>query len=132
MGLDATGAIRPSSEPYDKRAVGVVSGAGPFRPAIVLDRTESTVDRKPIALIGKVCCKVDANFAPVEVGDLLTTSPTIGHAMKATDPTRAYGAVVGKALEPLKEGGLIHIPGDVTLIGTLTLDDGRNDFDGEE
>src|SRR5262249_53947864 len=52
-----------------------------------------------IALMGKVCCKVDATFAPVKVGDLLTTSSTTGHAMKATNPMLAFGAVIGKALE---------------------------------
>jgi hypothetical protein len=44
------------------------------------------------------------------MGDLLTTSPTPGHAMKADDPLKAFGAVIGKALRPLDEGeGLIPI-----------------------
>jgi hypothetical protein len=108
MVLDEVGAVRPCSKAYDKRAVGVVSGAGPFRPAIVLDRVESATDRAPIALMGRVCCLVDATFAPVEAGDLLTSSPTIGHAMKARDPVSAYGTVIGKALQPLTAGrGLI-------------------------
>ena len=68
------------------------------------------VNRKPIALLGKVYCKADAGYAPIEVGDLLTTSATPGHAMKATDAVKAFGAVIGKALRPLKEGqGLIPI-----------------------
>jgi len=46
----------------------------------------------------------------VEVGDLLTTSATPGHAMKATDNARAFGAVLGKALAPLPSGkGLVPI-----------------------
>ena len=68
------------------------------------------VDAKPIALLGKVFCKVDAQFGPIEVGDLLTTSPTQGHAMRVADPLRAFGAVIGKALRPLAGGqGLIPI-----------------------
>jgi len=64
----------------------------------------------PIALMGKVYCKVDAQFAAIAVGDLLTTSPTAGHAMKADDPAKAFGAVIGKALRPLDAGlGLIPI-----------------------
>jgi hypothetical protein len=44
------------------------------------------------------------------VGDLLTTSPTPGYAMKADDPFKAFGAVIGKALRPLKEAqGLVPI-----------------------
>jgi hypothetical protein len=49
-------------------------------------------------------CKVDADIAPVEVGDLLTTSPTRGHAQKVTDRTHALGAVLGKAMAPLTAG----------------------------
>jgi hypothetical protein len=64
----------------------------------------------PIALVGKVFCKVDADHSPVEIGDLLTTSPTLGHAMKVCDPIKAFGAVIGKALRPLRGGqGLIPI-----------------------
>jgi hypothetical protein len=58
----------------------------------------------PVALIGKVTCKVDARYGSVEIGDLLTTSPTPGHAMKAVDYASAFGAVIGKALRPLSEG----------------------------
>src|SRR5207245_2843133 len=97
-------------EAYDKKAAGVVSGAGNFRPAIVLDKQSSQVDQLPVALMGKVCCKVDAQYSPIEVGDLLTTSPTPGHAMKAADPLKAFGSVIGKALRPLDAGqGMIPI-----------------------
>lgn len=110
MVLDDSGAIHPCCTPYDRHAVGVVSGAGQYRPAIVLDRDSSATNRAAIALIGKVCCKVDASYSPIEVGDLLTTSPTTGHAMKANDQGRAFGATLGKALRPLSEGqGMIPI-----------------------
>ena len=95
--------VRVSDEPYDRRVAGVVSGAAGYRPAVVLDRKPGA-DRRPLALTGKVWCKVDADYAPVELGDLLTTSPTPGHAMNATDPRRAFGAVIGKALGSLPSG----------------------------
>ncbi|MBC1190758.1 MAG: hypothetical protein EWV83_13210 [Microcystis sp. M_OC_Ca_00000000_S217Cul] len=47
-------------------------------------------------------CKVDATEAPIEVGDLLTSSNNPGHAKKATEPK--LGSIIGKALESLKEG----------------------------
>lgn len=103
-------ALVPSQLAYDKRVAGVVSGAGDYKPGIVLDKQASTRNRQPIALLGKVYCKVDASYAAIVVGDLLTTSPTPGHAMKADDPAQAFGAVIGKALRPLKEGlGLIPV-----------------------
>ncbi|HKQ74172.1 MAG TPA: hypothetical protein VJ810_10770 [Blastocatellia bacterium] len=49
-------------------------------------------------------CKVDADIAPIKVGDLLTTSPTKGHAQKVLDPGKAVGAIIGKALGSLKKG----------------------------
>ena len=101
---DADGALRPSMSPYDKKVVGIVSGAGGYKPAIVLDRQESLQHRAPVALMGKVFCNVDAAEHAIEVGDLLTTSSSPGHAMKATDPSRAFGAVIGKALRPLASG----------------------------
>jgi len=110
MVIGDDGALHPSSQPYDRRVAGVVSGAGDYRSALVLDRRASSRPRSPVALVGKVCCKVDAQHEPVNVGDLLTTSPTPGHAMRATDRDRAFGAVIGKALQPLTSGrGLIAI-----------------------
>lgn len=110
MVLNSDASLAMSTQPYDRRVAGVVSGAGSYRPALLLDRQDGPGVRLPIGLMGKVFCKVDASAAPVEVGDLLTSAGTKGHAMKATDPTRAFGAVVGKALAPLATGrGVIPI-----------------------
>jgi hypothetical protein len=71
-----------------------------------LDRTQV----KPGQIGGMVTlgayahCKVDADIAPIAVGDLLTTSPTKGHAQKVLDPNKATGAILGKALGSLKKG----------------------------
>ena len=66
--------------------------------------------RRPIALMGKVFCKVDADQGGIEVGDLLTTSPTEGHAMRADHVAAAFGTVIGKAMQPLDQGrGLIAV-----------------------
>ncbi len=104
MVLTDSEVLEPSQCAYDRRVAGVISGAGDYKPGIVLDKQESRPNRKPIALLGKVYCKVDANYGPIKIGDLLTTSPTPGHAMRATDQNRAFGAVIGKALRPLATG----------------------------
>jgi len=76
---------------------------------MILDR-RSAAGRLPLAVLGKVCCWVDATDVAVRVGDLLTTAPRPGHAMRAADSQRAFGAVLGKALQPLASGlGLIPI-----------------------
>lgn len=110
MVLGNEGALYESQQAYDKRVAGVISGAGDYKPGIVLDKRQTSGNRQPIALIGKVFCKVDAQFGAIEVGDLLTTSSTPGHAMKTSDPLKAFGSVIGKALRPWTSGqGLIPI-----------------------
>jgi hypothetical protein len=102
--------LRSCKQPYDKKVAGVVSGANGTGPGILLNSNRSHTKRLPLALNGKVYCRVDAQYSPIEVGDLLTTSSTPGHAMRADDPLRAFGAVIGKALRPLRVGqGLIPI-----------------------
>jgi hypothetical protein len=104
MVLADNGVLQPSGTAYDKKVAGVLSGAGDYRPGLILGRCKSSRERMPLALVGKVYCKADARYGPIEIGDLLTTSPTEGHAMKASDRERAFGAVIGKALRPLRDG----------------------------
>jgi hypothetical protein len=104
------GILRQSNDAYDTKVAGVVSGAGTYRPGVILDHQQSQANRLPVSLVGKVFCKVDAQYSSIEVGDLLTSSSTPGHAMKATCPRRAFGAVIGKALRAMRDGqGLIPI-----------------------
>jgi hypothetical protein len=110
MVVGEQGVLYPSTRAYDKCVVGVISGAGHYKPGLILDKRSSNANRSPVALLGKVCCKATAEYGAIEVGDLLTTSPVSGHAMKATDPARSFGTVIGKALQPLAGGqGLIPI-----------------------
>lgn len=108
MVLEDDQTVRSCSRSYDQRVAGVVSGAGRYRPAIILDSRPDVGARAPLALMGKAYCKVDASYGPVRVGDLLTTSATPGHAMRVERSVDASGAVLGKALQPLAEGrGLV-------------------------
>ncbi|MGE3519931.1 MAG: hypothetical protein AB7J63_13350 [Vicinamibacterales bacterium] len=110
MVFGCEGRLVPSATQYDARVAGVVAGAGKFRPALVLDRQTPRGLRAPIALMGKVYCKVDADLGAIEPGDLLTTSPTSGHAMRVSDVARAHGATIGKAITGFARGrGLIPI-----------------------
>lgn len=104
MVINQNGQLCQSSRAYDTTVAGVVSGAGDYKPGIILGRSAANKERVPIALVGRVFCKVDAAFSPIRVGDLLTTSPTPGHAMKASDPLSAFGAVIGKALGTIATG----------------------------
>ncbi len=56
-----------------------------------------------MAIVGIVPCKVSAENGPIQRGDLLVTSSSPGHAMRAgTSPSP--GTVLGKAMQPLDRG----------------------------
>ncbi|MGC5077570.1 hypothetical protein [Agrococcus sp. DT81.2] len=105
----ADGLVDACTIAYDHRVVGVRSGAGAYHPALRLDSHAEHQDRVPIAIAGKAECLVDADICPVRVGDLLTTSPTPGHAMAAEDRARMIGATIGKSLLA-RSGGRGLIP----------------------
>ena len=90
-----------SAQPYDTMVAGIIS----TDPAMLIGDSESP---SPLALAGQVPCKVSAEGGPIRRGDLLVTSSTPGHAMKATDPRP--GTVLGKALGELETGtGVIYV-----------------------
>jgi hypothetical protein len=61
-------------------------------------------------VLGKAFCLVDSAYGSIQAGDLLVASPTPGHAMRASDPARAFGASLGKALREFDNGrGLIPV-----------------------
>jgi len=109
------GRLQRSVSEYDHRVAGVVASAGDYKPGIVLDsHPRSTGERAVVSLIGKVYCFADAAYGPIVPGDLLTTSNTPGHAMRAVDGHRSIGSIIGKALGPLGQGSGL-IPMLVTL-----------------
>lgn len=99
-----SGHLTLSKHSYDTKVAGIVSGAGGLNPGVRLGQRGDGNEDLPIALSGRVYCFVDAAHEAVAVGDMLTTSDTPGHAMKASDRNRAFGAVLGKAMEPLAKG----------------------------
>jgi hypothetical protein len=100
--------VKKSIMEYDTLVAGIVSSreqAG----YIAGGRSDGTSD-KPLALAGRVLCKVTAENGMIAIGDLLTTSNTPGFAMKATDREKSFGSVIGKALQPLDDNnGIIMI-----------------------
>ena len=108
------GMMRRGFEAHDTGVVGVVAtDAGVVLGSQPSDSDESAsaagaAHRAAVALAGVVGCKVDAGFGAIWPGDLLVTSPTPGHAMRADAPLP--GTMVGKALEPLGDGtGTIRV-----------------------
>lgn len=105
------GKLTLTTEAYDRRVAGIISGAGGVNPGMMMSQAGTLADgQHPVALSGRVYCWVDASQGAIEPGDLLTTSSTPGHAMKATDAAKAQGAIIGKAMTGLKSGrGLVLV-----------------------
>jgi hypothetical protein len=99
---DHPGMLKMSGHAYDTRVAGVVSGANGIEPGVSLRPLGQS--GQDVALSGRVYVLADATHEPIEPGDLLTSSDIPGHCMKASDRTRAPGAIIGKAMTPLVSG----------------------------
>jgi len=108
------GWLRRSEMAADAAVVGIVTETDGVVLGAALDRF-AEIDQQqfedsfaPVAMSGIVRCKVDASYAAISVGDLLSTSPTPGHAMLAEAATP--GTILGKALESMDNGtGTIRV-----------------------
>ncbi len=98
------GRLKLSERSYDRRVAGIVSGANGIKPGISLSQQGVIEGGQNVALSGRVYVLADASSGAIKPGDLLTTSNTPGHAMRVGDPTRAQGAILGKAMSGLKQG----------------------------
>jgi hypothetical protein len=79
----------------------LVKFAGEITPESDATKVKDRQMGKMVTLGAYAHCKVDADIAPISAGDLLTTSPTRGHAQKVLRPEKAAGVIVGKALASL-------------------------------
>ena len=106
-----------SESPNDPLVLGVVSTAPGFLLHVDPDGKHQDAKHFPVALCGRVPCNVTDEGGPIERGDLLTSSSTPGHAMKAertaiggAGGSYRPGTIIGKALAPLNSGnGVIEI-----------------------
>lgn len=96
------GALRVSSEAYDRRVAGAISGANAVEAGVILgdvDGLRYINGPHPVAMVGRVWVFADESAGRIEPGDRLTTSGLKpGHAMRVSDEAKAPGAVVGKAM----------------------------------
>lgn len=99
--VGSDGKLTRSGKPYQVAVVGVYS----TRPGFVAggQMEGEPIGKVPLAVVGVVPVKVTAENGIIQPGDLLTTSSTPGHAMKAGSQI-PVGTVIGKALAPLKSG----------------------------
>ena len=104
------GDLIASSERYDRKVAGIVSGANGVNPGLRLGQDGVLDGEFPVAMSGRVWVKASAENGTIQPGDRLTTAALAGHAMKATDADLWDGAVIGKAMSALDaETGLVLV-----------------------
>lgn len=106
MIMDQEQKIAVARSPHNKKVIGISSMA----PAIILQGQKLQLSngdyqfkkgqQVPLALKGRVFCKVTNENGAIVPGDLLTLSSTPGHAMKLADKNSVGTSIVAKALEP--------------------------------
>ncbi|MBI2096678.1 MAG: hypothetical protein HYT40_00765, partial [Candidatus Sungbacteria bacterium] len=84
--------VKKSAKAYDPETFGIIS----TRPGLLLGDTKTNTEDFPvvIALAGRVSVKASTENGAIQAGDLLTSSPLPGVAMKATKA----GPIIGQAL----------------------------------
>jgi len=115
--------LQLSAEPNDTRVIGVVGPEVDIQNGELMVIVFGFQGAQPqpdeggnVPPRSMVLVKADATYGSIRRGDLLTTSPTPGHAMKA-QPVKIGeieiyrpGTIIGKALESLESGrGLIPV-----------------------
>ncbi|RMG43698.1 MAG: hypothetical protein D6718_11530, partial [Acidobacteria bacterium] len=94
------GALRLAASQADPGVVGVAAGP--------VQRAGGGALEVPVLGAGIVGLRADAGYGSIRPGDLLVSSPTPGHAMRAIEAIP--GTIVGKALESLDAGtGTIRV-----------------------
>lgn len=96
---------------YDRQVAGVVSGANQIRTGILMGQEGSIADGQyPVALAGRVYAMATNEGGSIKPGDLLTSAPTPGKAMKVRKLRKAQGSIIGKAMTSMNtEEGLVLI-----------------------
>jgi len=105
ISVESDRTVTKSDRPYSMRVAGVYA----TKPGVQLGTPdEGTV---PMGVVGVIPTKVSSENGPIARGDLLVTSSTPGHAMKAepvvVNGVEIYpsGTILGKALEPFEGRG---------------------------
>lgn len=99
------GKLKISTEAYDKKIAGILSGANGIKPGILMSQDQTVADGENlVTLSGRTYVKANTTNGSIKIGDSITSSKVEGEAMRATKKKKSRGAIVGKALTGLEDG----------------------------
>jgi hypothetical protein len=88
-----------TNQEYDKKIVGVISGANGIKPGMLMGQQGTVAYGKyPVALAGRVYVLCNEEGGEINAGDFLTSSSRQGYAKRVSDLNNAQGAIIGKAM----------------------------------
>ena len=99
------GKLMISQKAYDRKIVGVISGANGVKPGILMGQ-ENTLAHgdELVTLSGRTYVKCNTSNGSIKVGDFITSSDIAGEGMRVTKVRKSRGAVIGKAMTTLEQG----------------------------
>lgn len=104
------GSLTICSEKYDRGVVGIVSGANGVGTGMFMGHQGSIADGAlPVALTGRAYVRTTMQNGQIQPGDFLTSSSTVGHAMRVKNMKRARGAIIGKAMTRADKEGFVLV-----------------------
>ena len=107
---DNPGQVMLSTSAYDKKVVGIVSGANGIEPGMLMGQKGTIAfGDLPVAIAGRVYVQADQSKGAIEPGDFLTTSDRAGSAMVVNDWDKSRGSILGKALTSPDANGYVLV-----------------------
>jgi len=104
------GKLTLTSQAYDSKVAGIVSGANGLATGMFMGQQNSIADgAHPIALTGRAFVYTTEENGEIKPGDLLTSSSTPGYAMRVKKRKKAAGAIIGKAMSGRDENGFVLV-----------------------
>jgi sugar lactone lactonase YvrE len=105
------GGLQITNKKYDSKIIGVISGANGIETGLNLGQSESIANGKyPVALVGRVYVLANSEAGEIKSGDFLTSSSSLGYAMKVKNKNKAQGAIIGKAMSGIdKKTGFVLV-----------------------
>jgi hypothetical protein len=104
------GKLQQTTQAYDRKIAGIVSGANGIDPGMVMSQDNSIASgNHAVALTGRVYVKATDANGTIKPGDFLTSSSKPGYAMKAKNMKKAKGAIIGKAMTGLDSEGYVLV-----------------------
>jgi len=94
----------------DRKIAGIISGAKGINTGLLMSQKESIADGDyPVALTGRTYVLANMENGDIVPGDFMTSSSTLGQAMKVLSFEKSQGSIIGKAMSKIDNQGYVLV-----------------------